>query len=333
MRRKLVKQGQNALTLTVPAKWTKLNSMVAGDEANVLIDGARVVITPVEIKHPPRVAHIDFSTEHLHLTKEKGKKAFTRKEFRFINRMLAASYKLGFDEVKVYSDDKQVLEFVRKNITDYVGHEIIDESETFVHAKSYADLREEKISALINRLFYFHEQYAGDVVDAIKKNDREKLVRLLEIKPSHSRLSDLCKRIVMKKVNEQPTEFKHLYVMVMDAPRILRQYQWMIRQLLQLDTLKKIPKPVLSFMTGVADYVVLCNSFIRTPSIEKLAKVSEQRNNLEEKGYSLMGKQKQESLFVVHFLLNIVIRYYGILESGLYYSGLIKEKEQIKAQV
>ena len=44
MKRKLVKQGNNALTVSLPSDWSKLNRLAAGDEVDVEIVGKNVII-------------------------------------------------------------------------------------------------------------------------------------------------------------------------------------------------------------------------------------------------------------------------------------------------
>ena len=52
MRRKLVKQGDNALTITLPAAWTRVHQLTPGNEVDVRQEGEELILSsaPAEEK-------------------------------------------------------------------------------------------------------------------------------------------------------------------------------------------------------------------------------------------------------------------------------------------
>ena len=52
MRRKLVKQGDNALTITLPAAWTRVHQLTPGNEVDVRQEGQELILSsePAEQK-------------------------------------------------------------------------------------------------------------------------------------------------------------------------------------------------------------------------------------------------------------------------------------------
>jgi antitoxin component of MazEF toxin-antitoxin module len=62
MQRKLVKQGQNALTVTLPKEWTLAKGLNAGDFVDIAIDSDITISTQTKIQK--KVTHINLSNLH-----------------------------------------------------------------------------------------------------------------------------------------------------------------------------------------------------------------------------------------------------------------------------
>src|SRR3989344_3335516 len=135
MRRKLVKQGRNALTVTLPAEWAAKYGLKAGDEVEVEDVQKGLVITTEREKF---LHSYEFDTRKLN---------------RFGNHYLSYFYHQGFDEVKLIYDSPDVLKTTMKKLDELMGYEIVETGKNYVLIKSVSKADENEFDAIFRRVF------------------------------------------------------------------------------------------------------------------------------------------------------------------------------------
>ncbi len=138
MRRKLIKQGKNALTVTLPAKWIEENNLKAGDEVD--IDGKSDLL---EIKSGK-------------IQKEENLKAKINagNYFQFLNIATCSLYRGGIDEIEINFSDKKANEIIHKQIEkQLIGFEVISQSNEKTSVKSLTSISDDSFDDMLKRLF------------------------------------------------------------------------------------------------------------------------------------------------------------------------------------
>src|SRR3989344_9275411 len=92
MKRKLIKQGENALTVTIPKEWTQVRKLRAGDEVDFDVhDDCIIVHAQKEIHDKKTSIHFPASNSAVYIF------------------FLANAYCKGFDEVEITFDEQKQL--------------------------------------------------------------------------------------------------------------------------------------------------------------------------------------------------------------------------------
>ena len=187
MKRKVIKQGHNTLTLTLPSDWVKKFNLQGGDEIDVY----------------ERENGLFLSTE-----KHNGHK---RAEFSIVGlsvpliwKHFMAVYREGYDEVlvkfkpdlelenpykffsqhkldlryKKESPKRNIVEALQGFVSRFVGFEIVEHGEDYVLVKEMGELTSKEFDNSLRRIFLLIQQMAEETVEAIRTNnpDRKSVV-------------------------------------------------------------------------------------------------------------------------------------------------------------
>ena len=99
MRRKLIKQGNDALTITIPAKWLKNKSLKSGDE--------------VEINEQEQDLLISGTGEAELKTKQIFLETVSANHLR---SLISSAYKAGYDQINIKSKEQLKLSLINEII-------------------------------------------------------------------------------------------------------------------------------------------------------------------------------------------------------------------------
>jgi len=207
MRRKIIKQGHNTLTITLPAEWTKRFNLDAGKEVELI----------------ERDNGLFLSTEK----NGEGKKielCINSMDIPTIWKYLMSVYREGYDEVVVKFDPNMVLEnpykFFAHNKFDakyskeletkpiveimqgfvnrFIGFEIIDHGKDYVVIKDLSAPSSKEFDNSLRRVFLLVQQMAEEACESIKKGDYKPLLHTHDIDVNLDKFQDYCIRILNK---------------------------------------------------------------------------------------------------------------------------------------
>jgi len=153
MQRKLIKQGDNALTVTVPRKWTKNLNLKAGDEVNISEEEGNLLITQTTREVGKKIS-VDIS----------GYTAIT------IAVILQSIYRRGFTEATLtFKNEKApnvkhsfrgrrekqipINEIITELVNEMIGFEIFEQNETSIVLKQISKPNEKDFELALRRIF------------------------------------------------------------------------------------------------------------------------------------------------------------------------------------
>lgn len=246
MERKLVKQGQNALTVTLPAKWLQKKGLFAGDTVFISQKGAKLEIS-AKGSTEKIVEVIDFTN-------------CTKSEMW---HLFHASYMRGADEITViHSTPKHIEEIV----SAHIGFVITSHTRTKTIIKSIVTIPEDAIDAVIKRVLYMFKEHT---------NFQNK--NYTEIK-AYEKLLDAniryCIRYVAK-YYEKSDSYKYFYMMM-----VIEEAADKISELAK----QKISKNTQELVKQMCSIYV--DSVIRTDFSKAYAKLIPIRKTLPKKTYA-----------------------------------------------
>jgi len=158
MKRKLVKQGMNALTITLPSEWIKRKNLKPGDEVEMFE-----------------------SEESLNISTEKKLQA---KEItvdasglipRLADRFLARSYQKGYDKITVKFDSSEIEMAIKNKIPELMGYEVLNTTKNSMDVQIISTNLDLDFDTLLRRAFFLLMEMAETCHDAWKNADNKSL--------------------------------------------------------------------------------------------------------------------------------------------------------------
>ncbi len=206
MKRKVVKQGHNAMTITLPANWVKEQKINAGDELDIEIQEKDLVI------------------------KKTSSEGTEKAEFKmvgnakYLHRQLAVLYRLGYDEIKIEFDSPMMIDKIHHEIEGMPGFEIIDQGENYCIVKNIASGLEREFDNILRKIFlniiYCGEQSLG----LMKKNKLEGMESLRKLSRVNNRQTNFCERMLKKEGYKDYKKTTLVYVMVWSLEQVEDYY-------------------------------------------------------------------------------------------------------------
>jgi len=220
MRRKVIKQGHNTLTVTLPSKWTKDLNINPGDEIELIEKEKGILLTSEKHNGNARRAEFDISGMDIPM----------------IWKYFMSVYREGYDELKVKFNPKMELEspykFMTRHRLDvrynkktnekkpltrvlqgfvdrFIGFEIIEHGKDYILIKDMGELTAKEFDSSLRRVFLLFQQMAEETLDAIKTGDFSDLVGLHDIDINLDKFHDYCIR-VLNKIGNHNEKKKHL---------------------------------------------------------------------------------------------------------------------------
>ena len=207
MNRKIIKQGHNTLTITLPSEWTKKFNLQAGSEINLAEKDNGLLITTEKHNGHKRA---EFSIEGL--------------DIPLIWKHFMAVYREGYDEIlvrfkpdsetenpfkffsqhkmdlryKKETEKKKIVEAIERFTSRFIGIEIVEHGNDYVLIKEMGELTSKEFDNSLRRVFLIIQQMADETVEAIKTNNPKILQHMHDVDINLDKFHDYCIRILNK---------------------------------------------------------------------------------------------------------------------------------------
>jgi len=287
MRRKLVKQGRNALTVTLPAKWLKLANLKAGDEVEVEEDGSKIILAGKGIQKR------DETTIKL-----------TKSSFAYARTLIGNTYKKGYDIINIEYDDPNMLKTIEKVASGLIGHEILETKENSCILKNISTEFELEFLNLFRKYFYLTKEHMKIILEETKDGNYKHLDMINEQNLIITKYADYCKRIIMK--NKRQNDYSIFeYLVVWNSEKVAHEVKYLYRYLakkkpnLDKNTIKHLENSFEMFIDLMTHYFKEDTAYLNTV----VKKTENFRNEFE----SFNENQKIDSN-VMHRIANIIQR-------------------------
>lgn len=231
MKRKIIKQGHNTLTITLPSEWVKKLNLNAGDEIDLIEDSGSLTINGKQ--------HNGFKTTTIDITNF---------SVPMLWRFFQSAYREGYDEIKLRYDPnkkdyegvynyyathfeytrvgekpskKPALEMISELVNRFIGMEIIDHGEGYCVVREMGEISAKEFDNSLRRIFLLLLDLFDKIISLIKNNkvgDMSicKTIHMMDI--NIDRFIDYCCRINNKIKDStfqknKPVMFSTLYIL------------------------------------------------------------------------------------------------------------------------
>ncbi|MBN1275632.1 hypothetical protein JXA12_05070 [Candidatus Woesearchaeota archaeon] len=211
MKRRIIKQGHNTLTITLPREWTRSHHLEAGDEVDLTQQEHALIINGHE--------HDEKKTCEIDLT------GFT---MPLLWRYLQGAYRAGCDEITIYFDPhkkewedayhyytthfeysrlgektplRPTIAMLQETVNRFIGIDIIETGKTYCKIKEMAAVSHKEFENSLRRIFITLNHLFERIIEAIEKDEigNPNLCKEIHtIDLSIDKFVDYCARILNK---------------------------------------------------------------------------------------------------------------------------------------
>jgi phosphate uptake regulator len=287
--RRLVKQGSNAFTVTLPITWIRDNNLKPGDMLNLKIYVNRIQIDTSSESYVDKIGKVSFSDKDI----------IRVHPYRFINRIFSAMFKAGFDEIIIESGNRDILDYLINKSENFIGLEMIEDKGERIIFRSIVNLRQDDFLRLYIRAFGIIKTMAQNLLDC------DNHYEIIHLEKTNNKLTDYLKRLLSAKVWDKID--KYYYCIITDNERLADEFKYLAIALKELPLQKK--KQYMKEFTEINEMIGLLFAQINKDSKENLKRISEIRSEYSEK--------KKNPTLIDYHIRNIHFQIYELIESIL----------------
>ncbi len=227
MKRKVVKQGHNAMTITLPASWIKENHIKPGDELDVDLRDKDLIVKAISSGEVEKTIFL------------------MNGDGEFIHRHLSVLYRLGYDEVRVEFKNPLIIEKIESEIEHVPGFEIVDHGDDYCIIKNIAVGLEKEFDNILRKIF-INVTYCGQQsLKLIKEGNFSRLESLRQQAKTNNRMPNFCQRLLRKEGYKDYKKTMLVYTMIWSLEQVWDYYNNILKYVLNLKSKPKIANEVL----------------------------------------------------------------------------------------
>ncbi len=181
MRRKLVKQGDNALTVTLPASWTKTNKLSPGNEVNIEEEQNNLIIKPAYIMSLPKTIAI----------------TITPATFNIYRSLLGSYYRQGYDEIHIMYTNPKIIPELQKAVDFLYGFEVFEQKENICVIKKMYESEPTQIVSFMNKMIQTIKTMQNIVINDLQKNKFTSKEEIYQFRNNILRYRDIISRTIV----------------------------------------------------------------------------------------------------------------------------------------
>jgi phosphate uptake regulator len=220
MRRKIIKQGHNTLTLTLPSDWAKQMNLSAGTEVEVIEkDNGLFISTEKQSTHRRaefNISNMDIPTiwKYFMAVYREGysevvvrfnPKGILENPYKFLT-----SHRIDFRYEKE-KNKKTMLEVLQGFVNRFVGFEIVSHGSDYIVIHEMGDLTSREFDNSLRRVFLLIQQMAEETLYAIKSKNPSLLEHIHDVDINVDKFHDYCVRILNKIGNKEQRKTSLLF--------------------------------------------------------------------------------------------------------------------------
>lgn len=288
MKRKLVKQGLRALTLTVPSSWVTKYNLSAGDEIDINeVDSTLVVST--EGKKQIKDITVDVS----------GLLP------RLADRFMARAYQKGYDKITIKFDAPELIQAIQNKVPELMGFEILNIGKDTVEVQVISTHLDLEFDVLLRRALLLLMDMSTTCHDAWKSGDKKALENVFYQDFDVNRFTYFCLRELNKSQKMMNFGSSILYYLVESLEDLGDELKVLSKHLAKI----KFDKDLLFIIEKMNEMFRVSYEYFYTPQRAKAVKAfklsKEIRGLLDEKLCST-NKDLVKALISIEFSVRII---------------------------
>ena len=220
MKRKIIRQGHNTLTMTLPSEWVKRFNLSAGAEVDLTEKDNGLFISTEKTNENKRtefdISDMDVPTiwKHFMAVYREG---YNEVLIKFNpNKQFDNPYKFltthRFDKRYAPKREKQtILAVLQGFVTRFIGFEIIEHGKDHILIKEMGELTSKEFDNSLRKIFFLIQEMAEETLASIKNKDPKRLAFIHDVDVNLDKFHDYCVRILNKTANKESRKSQILF--------------------------------------------------------------------------------------------------------------------------
>ncbi|MFH1850331.1 MAG: AbrB/MazE/SpoVT family DNA-binding domain-containing protein [archaeon] len=292
MKRKVIRQGHNTLTLTLPAKWVADNKISPGDELDLRVSEKNIIIGK-EAEDRPKKITIDINGL----------------DYSSIRHRMRSAYKVGYDEIELRFDrpdapefksgkNRPVMDVINHEVGMLLGCEIVDQKSKHCTIKDYTFGNHDDLDNLMRRIFLLFVDYNDELYEAVKKDDRNILETMYEKHFNVTKFIFYLIRSLNKGKYPEPRKIPVLYYIFSGIDDMLDISKYVAIRILKLQP-EKLNKTSIEILGDIVELIKTYYQYFFKPEDEYMLRFSKKRWDVVRKLTRSIRTVPPEELFVL----------------------------------
>ena len=292
MKRKIIKQGNNTLTITLPKSWTEKKNIKSGDEIDLseLEGGLQLKTEEKEV-----LKSISLNIDNL--------------EDLALAKLLIACFEQGYDTIK--------LDFTKQNAKTYrygagftsmedsinyyvarlIGFEIISQTSNSVTVGNVSE-KLTKFDNIVSRIFFLIEEYIRLLILAMKNNDQSELKEGEQRHDNITKFVALASRIISEDSSYTKNEALNYFTIFNYMDKVTDFIRYAYQNTLIIN--KKLSKETIDLAEDALEFIKLYRHFFYKFDYKYINELDYIRHEIK-KHYITYSQKNKESCIASNF--------------------------------
>jgi phosphate uptake regulator len=291
MIRKVIKQGHNTLTITLPCKWCEENSIKPGSEIH-MGEFENSIILSSQLINKKSYISMDISK-------------LDRCSILFTIRNL---YRIGYDEIELtYSNNSTkyhrvmkelpILDVIKYEVSNLVGLEIIEQGGSRVLIKDISNTKGDDFHQILRRIFLLLDECGEDVISNLKNYNENEIMSIKEKHDIITKFVSYCLRCLNKSSITSCKRKELMYHILSSFDKIADVYKNTARDMVAFKL--KTGKTAIGYANGIIESFKLYEKLFYKYDLATMSKINEIRDKIrKEMRDNLQTLNKKDILFI-----------------------------------
>jgi phosphate uptake regulator len=286
MKRKVIRQGHNTLTVTLPVSWVKQENVKPGDEISITEQGKDLLIS-AESKEA-------FSTAEVRVMRPR----------RLVSRHIFNLYRNGVDEIKIMYDDPIIIKDIYSYLPLLMGFEIIHQTKDSTIIRNMLTLNESEFDTTMRRYLLVTKSMAEETQRMFKMHKFQDAAGIIEIERVQNRLYLLLCRMINKKPGaiKAPTS---TYLFVQKIEDIADEYKYICKCAIEKEY-KSVSPAVTRYLEEINELLELLYQFYYRFDKGMAQEIVTRKKELIVKGLRLLESVPKKEIRLVSTMNNLL---------------------------
>ena len=292
MKRKVIKQGHNTLTITLPKKWCNKFNVKGGDELDLQERGTGLLVNTETIINLDKI-EIDVS-------------CLDRSSILYYIRNC---YRRGFDEIVVRFDNQKtkyyrtgedinVISIIHKEVSRLVGMEIVEEKKGSCVIKELSVPQIKEFDDILRRIFLLLTNTSNDLFEGLKNLDTSLIKSVEEKHDTITKFISYCLRLLNKWGYYDYKKTSVLYYIVASLDKVADVLKYCCRD--SIDLKDKLKKETISLLELINKNIYLYYELYYKFDLKKVVEFSKNRDLIKKNIKALPKKCSEKEILLLN---------------------------------